>query len=129
MSLHGTPVEIFPTIGLTNKMADTFMKSVSESISSETCKLTSLVMKGIRDEECPSMKREQRKRPCKMSREATLREIASLFSKCPLEVLSVEGNQFSATAVIDLAKRASEMKFPHLKLLDIDGISHPPPVT
>lgn len=103
-------------------MADDLLKGVSESINSETCKLTSLVMKGIRDEECPSMQREQRKRPCKMSREVTLREITSVFSQCPLEVFSVEGNQFSATAVIELAKRASEMTFPHLKLLDIDGI-------
>ena len=78
-------------------------------------------MKGIRDEECPFMQREQRKRPCKMSREAILREIATVFSNCPLEVLSVEANQFSATAVIELVKNASRLMFPSLKLLDIDG--------
>ena len=108
-------------------MADVLLKGISESINSETCKITSLVMKGIRDEDCPSMQRDQRKRPCKMSREVTLREITTLFSQCPLEVFSVESNQFSATAVIELAKRVSEMTFPHLKLLDIDGIYSPSP--
>lgn len=104
-------------------MAEIVVKGVSDQIDGTTCQLTSVILKGIRDLECPSMQREQRKRPCKMSREALLREISSLFSRCPLEVFSVEANQFSATAVIELAKSVSQLMFPSLKLLDIDGIS------
>lgn len=103
-------------------MAEVLMNSISKSVDSETCRLSSVVMKGIRDEDCPLMHREQRKRPCKMNRDTLLREISTVFSKCPLEELSVEGNQFSATAVIELAKNASNLMFPHLKLLDIDGM-------
>ena len=105
-------------------MAEIMVKSISEEIDASTCQLTSVILKGIRDEECPSMQREQRKRPCKMSREVLLRELSSLFSRCPLEVFSVEANQFSATAVIELAKNTSQLMFPSLKLLDIDGIFH-----
>ena len=102
------------------------LKGISDTVTNNVCKITSLIMRGIRDEECPSMQREQRKRPCKMSREAILREISSVFSKCPLEILSVESNKFSATAVIELAKNVSNLAFPSLKLLDIDGISKKP---
>lgn len=56
-----------------------------------------------------------------MNREAVLRRLAMVFSKCPLECFSVEANAFSATAVIELAQNVSSGLFPSLRLLNIDG--------
>lgn len=107
-------------LGLTNKMAEILAKGVSETLRSGSCSISSLTFKGIRDEECPSMQREERKRPCKMSRETILRQLVNTFITCPLQSFSIEANHFSASAVIELTQNITKGLFPQLSHLDID---------
>ena len=106
--------------GLTNKMAEVLVSGVSNVFQENPCSISSLTFKGIRDEECPSMQREERKRPCKMNRETVLRMLVNTFLSCPLQSLSIEANHFSASAVIELTQNVSKGAFPTLSLLDID---------
>ena len=102
-------------------MAETLAKGVSETLRSGSCSISSLTFKGIRDEECPSMQREERKRPCKMSRETILRQLVNTFITCPLQSFSIEANHFSAFSVIELTQNITKGLFPQLSHLDIDG--------
>ena len=95
--------------------------ALSDIMKNGECRITSLVFKGIRDKECPSMQRQERKRPCKLNRESIISRLADLFSTCPLEELSVEGNGFAVTGLIELAQRISNGLFPSLRVLNIDG--------
>lgn len=107
-------------IGLTNKFGDDLIGALSDIMKNGECSITSLVFKGIRDKECPSMQRQERKRPCKLNRESIISRLTDLFSKCPLEELSVEGNGFAVTGLIELAQRISNGLFPSLRVLNID---------
>jgi singapore isolate B (sub-type 7) whole genome shotgun sequence assembly, scaffold_0 len=108
---------------MTNKMTDTLLQSVSELLTTSECSLVSVTLKGIQDRFCPSMKREEKKRPCKMSREAILRQFPVVFAKCPLEEFSIETNAFSATGIIELVQHMTSGQFPSLRFLNIDGSS------
>ena len=102
-------------------MAEILVGGISNVFQENPCSISSLTFKGIRDEECPSMQREERKRPCKMNRETILRMLVNTFLSCPLQSLSIEANHFSASAVIELTQNISKGAFPTLSLLDIDG--------
>lgn len=115
-------------VGLTNKLGEVLVDSLSESLKTQECSIVSLTFKGIRDEDCPSMQREEKKRICKLSRETILARLVDVFSRCPLEELSVEGNYFSLTGLIDLSQNVSKGLFPSLRVLNVDGSSIPFPL-
>ena len=75
------------------------------------------------------MQREERKRPCKMSRETILRQLVNTFITCPLQSFSIEANHFSASAVIELTQNITKGLFPQLSHLDIDGFPVSPLLT
>lgn len=104
-------------------MAETFLNTVTPYMETSECKLQSLILKGIQNRFCPTMLRDTKKRPCKMSREFILRSLSTLFaSHCPIETFSIEANAFSATSIIELVQNVSSHQFPNLRLLNIDGM-------
>ena len=114
-------------LGLTNKLGELRIDSISESMRNQECSIVSLAFKGIRNEDCPSMQREERKRMCKLSRESVLARLVDVFSRCPLEELSVEGNNFALTGLIDLSQNVSKGLFPSMRVLNVDGSASSPP--
>lgn len=123
LSAYGNKINTLKELeieGMTNKMTDTLLQSVSELLTTSECSLVSVTLKGIQDRFCPSMKREEKKRPCKMSREAILRQFPVVFAKCPLEEFSIETNAFSATGIIELVQHMTSGQFPSLRFLNID---------
>lgn len=123
LSVYGPAIHTLKKVtftGLTNKLGEVLVDSISESMRNQECSIVSLAFKGIRNEDCPSMQREERKRTCKLSRESVLARLVDVFSRCPLEELSVEGNDFALTGLIDLSQNVSKGLFPSMRVLNVD---------
>ena len=105
---------------MTNRMGDLLVDGIKDIMNSTQCEITHLTLKGLRNEDCPSMQTDK-KRPCRMSRDSLLVKLVDTFSSCPLTFLSVESNLFAATTLIDLEQKIIDGLFPDLKSLNIDG--------